>query len=476
MLPIARNFQLIAAVAAILVAPFPAHAAVAASSAEIGRGLSLAWILPFAGLLLSIALAPLLAQRAWHAHYGKIAAFWAFAFLLPFAALYGPAAALGAVLHAIVLEYLPFIALLGALYTVAGGVRLTGTLRGTPGVNTLLLLGGTLAASVTGTTGAAMLLVRPLVRANRRRRHKRHVFVFLIFLVGNIGGALSPLGDPPLFLGFLHGVPFFWPTRHLLAPTAVTSAILLALFYCLDSFHHRRAPGHDPSAFAEVEKLGIQGKLNLLLLPAILAIVLLSGVWQPGNSIAVFGVPLAVQELVAIPLLVGVSLLSLHLTSPAIRHENEFTWAAMLEVAILFAAIFLTMTPVLETLRAGAAGNAAALVSLLNPGGVPNDRAYFWATGLFSAVLDNAPTYLIFFNSAGGEAENLIGPLASTLLAISAGSVYFGALTYIGNAPNFMVKAIAESSGVKMPGFLGYIAWAAATLLPVYLVITWLFL
>ena len=438
--------------------------------------MSLVWALPFAGILASIALAPLLAPAAWSRHYGKIAAFWTAAFALPFAAMHGIGAALHELLHAALLEYLPFVLLLGALYIVAGGVRLTGTLRGTPAVNTLLLLFGTLAASVAGTTGAAMLLVRPLVRANRRRRHKRHVFVFLILLVANIGGALSPLGDPPLFLGFLQGVPFFWPTRHLVLPMMFTSAVLLALFHALDSWHHRRAPYPDPSPLAEVEKLRVEGKANLALLAAILAVIAASGAWQPAPELVVLGVVVPLPQLVADLLLAAIGLLSLRLTEARIRDLNEFEWHPMEEVAILFAAIFVTIIPVLAMLRAGEAGPAAALLPLLNPGGMPNDRAYFWATGLLSAVLDNAPTYLLFFSSAGGDVATLTGPLASTLLAISAGAVFFGALTYIGNAPNFIVKSIAESAGIKMPGFFAYIAWSAALLLPIFAAVTVLFL
>ena len=461
---------------AALLAPASACAAEDALPAEIGRTLTLAWGIPFAGLLLSIALLPLVAPKLWHHHYGKIATGWALVFVAAFAARYGVTPAAHAVVHAALLEYLPFIALLGALYTVTGGVRLTGTLRGTPMVNLLLLIGGTASASIIGTTGAAMLLVRPMVRANRRRRHKRHVFVFLILLVANVGGALSPLGDPPLFLGFLQGVPFFWTTTHLLSPTIFTSTILLLLFYLLDLYHHRRALGHDPSAIAEVEKLGIKGKRNFLLLLAILFVVLLSGSWHPGLDLSVLGVALPLEQVAAILLLLGISGLSLHLTSPVIRDENEFTWHAMLEVAILFAGIFVTIIPMLAILQAGEAGSAGALTELMNNGGVPNDRLYFWITGLLSAVLDNAPTYLIFFNTAGGDAHRLTGDWASTLEAISAGAVFFGALTYIGNAPNLMVKAIAEQGGIKMPGFFAYIGWAAAILMPVFAVVTLVYL
>jgi Na+/H+ antiporter NhaD/arsenite permease-like protein len=434
--------------------------------AEIGATLGIVWALPFAGLLLSIAVAPLVAPGTWHRHYGKVATFWGFAFVLPFAAVHGVPVAVHALLAAFLHEYLPFVMLLGALFTVAGGVRLTGTLRGTPPVNTALLACGMLLASIIGTTGAAMLLVRPLIRANRRRRHVAHVFVFFIILVGNIGGALSPLGDPPLFLGFLQGVPFFWPTVHLAAPTGLLAAVLLAVFYGLDSHYHRTAPAGDPPLLTEVEKIGLAGKRNLVLLFAIAAIVMASGVWQPGVALTVLDVPLEGQQLAAIVLLFAVARLSLRITPPAIHRANEFAWAAMIEVAILFAAIFATIIPAVLILHAQAATSAAGL----------QDWHYFWATGLLSAVLDNAPTYLLFFNLAGGDAALLAGPLAQTLVAISAGAVFFGALSYIGNAPNLMTKTIVEHAGIRVPSFFGYMAWAALLLLPLFVAITVVFL
>jgi Na+/H+ antiporter NhaD/arsenite permease-like protein len=434
--------------------------------AEIGGTLGLVWALPFAGLLLSIALAPLLAPRAWHRHYGKIAALWGIAFVLPFAVVHGLPAASHAVLGAFFHEYLPFIALLGSLYTIAGGVRLTGTLRGTPAINTLLLLAGTLIASVIGTTGAAVLLVRPLIRANRQRRHVQHVFVFFIILVANIGGALSPLGDPPLFLGFLHGVPFFWPLRHLAAPTGVIAALLLAAFYAIDHHYHRAAPAGDPWPLDEFEKIGIAGKGNLVLLLAVTAIVMMSGVWEPGVVLTLAEIPLEGQQLLSIVLLLGVALLSLRITAPAIRRANHFAWAPMREVAILFAAIFATIIPAILILHAKAAAS----------GGARGEGGYFFGTRLLSAFLDTAPTYLLFFNLAGGDPAALTGPRAATLLAISAGAVFFGALTYIGNAPNFMIRAIVEEAGLRMPSFFGFMAWSAALLLPLFIAVTLLFL
>lgn len=444
-----------------------------------GAALSAFWGVPFAGVLLSIALFPLVAPAFWHRHFGKVAAAWALAFLVPFALSFGAHEALGALAHALFDEYIPFIILLTALYTVAGGIRVRGNLRGTPRLNTAILALGTVLASVMGTTGAAMLLIRPLLRANDNRRHVVHVVVFFIFLVANVGGSLSPLGDPPLFLGFLEGVSFFWTTTHLARPMLFVSGVLLAIFYALDSYYfHRREDARsrcsEPSP--QRERSGIDGKINFVLLAAAIALVLMSGLWRPQITFEVFGTHVALQNIVRDVALVGVTLLSLALTPRAARTGNDFNWAPIEEVAKLFAGIFVTIVPVIAMLRAGQAGAFAGLVHLVNePSGEPRDIMYFWATGLLSSFLDNAPTYLVFFNLAGGDAQTLMTSGATTLAAISAGAVFMGANTYIGNAPNFMVKAIAQSRGVRMPGFFAYLGWSGAVLLPLFALTGWLF-
>ncbi|WP_085481178.1 sodium:proton antiporter [Paraburkholderia susongensis] len=444
-----------------------------------GAFLSALWGLPFAGVLLSIAVFPLVAPAFWHHHFGKVAAAWALAFLAPFALSFGAHAAVGALAHALLDEYIPFIILLTALYTVAGGICVRGNLRGTPRLNTAILALGTLLASVMGTTGAAMLLIRPLLRANDNRRHVTHVVVFFIFLVANVGGSLSPLGDPPLFLGFLEGVSFFWTTTHLALPMLFVSGVLLAGFYALDSyyFHRREEVGSrflDPTP--EGGPFGIDGKINFALLAVVIALVLMSGLWRPEVAFDVFGTHVALQNVVRDVALVGVTLLSLVLTPRAARAGNDFNWAPIEEVAKLFAGIFVTIVPVITMLRAGEAGAFAGLVHLVNePSGEPRDIMYFWATGLLSSFLDNAPTYLVFFNLAGGDAQTLMTSGATTLAAISAGAVFMGANTYIGNAPNFMVKAIAQSRGVRMPSFFAYLAWSGTVLVPLFVVTGWLF-
>lgn len=473
---------LAALIISCLVLTFPGLAAAAEAVGEHGGAphlegatLGLIWVLPFAGILLSIALFPLLAPNIWHHHFGKISAFWALSFLVPFALTYGFDLALYEVLHTVLLEYIPFIVLLLALFTVAGGVRVTGSLAGTPLVNTGLLALGTVIASWMGTTGAAMLLIRPLLKANDGRRHKVHVVVFFIFLVANIGGSLTPLGDPPLFLGFLKGVDFFWTTRHMLLPMALISAILLAIFFAMDSFFYAKEPPRKEKP-GNAEKLGIEGGVNILLLGGVVGAVLLSGVWKPGIGFEVYHVHVDIQNVARDVLLIGIALLSLKLTSSESRRLNAFSWFPILEVAKLFAGIFLTIIPAIAILRAGTDGALAGIVSAVTtPDGQPINYMYFWATGILSSFLDNAPTYLVFFNTAGGDPMHLMHDVPNTLLAISAGAVFMGANTYIGNAPNFMVKAIAEERGVNMPSFFGYIAWSGLILIPLFLLTTVVF-
>jgi Na+/H+ antiporter NhaD/arsenite permease-like protein len=446
----------------------------AAAAAVDAKALSLAWGLPFVGLLLSIALVPLLAPRLWHHRYGTIAAGWVLALALPFAAVFGPEAAAAEVWHVVLQEYVPFTALLLALYTAGGGVLLRGTLVGTPATNTALLAVGTLIASLMGTTGASMVLVRPLLRANAFRRRKVHTFVFFIFLVSNIGGSLTPLGDPPLYLGFLKGVSFFWTTTQLLGEFLLTAALLLGLYWLIDSWAWAKERPSPPEV-AEREKLRVEGWQNLGLIGLVVLVVLLQGVWRPGE-VAVLGEPIGIERLVAVAAFLAITFASVRLTPAALREANGFAWGAMAEVAKLFAAIFICMAPVLAILRAGTEGAAGPLVALTSDAaGEPIPWVYFWLTGALSSFLDNAPTYLVFFNMAGGDAVALMGEGALTLAAISCGAVFMGANSYIGNAPNFMVKAIVEEQGVRMPSFFGYCGWALVVLVPLFVLLTFVF-
>ena len=463
----------------VLVAVMALGPQIASAATLDGATLSAWWGTPFAGVLLSIAVFPLIAPTFWHHHFGKIAAAWAILFLVPFGVTFGAGVAFGSFVHAMLEEYVPFIVLLTALYTVAGGICVRGNLHGSPRMNTAIIALGTALASIMGTTGAAMLLIRPLLRANDNRKHVVHVVVFFIFLVANAGGSLSPLGDPPLFLGFLNGVDFFWTTVHLALPMLFVCGVLLAIFYGLDSyFYHRREEERvqflDPTP--DTPMLGIDGKINFVLLGVVIALVLMSGLWKPGIEFNVFGTHVALQNALRDVALIGVALLSLAVTPRTAREGNAFNWAPIEEVAKLFAGIFVTIAPVITILRAGEAGAFAGLVHLVNDvSGQPRDAMYFWATGLLSSFLDNAPTYLVFFNLAGGDAQTLMTKGATTLAAISAGAVFMGANSYIGNAPNFMVKAIAESRGVRMPSFFAYLGWSVVVLVPVFLVTAWLF-
>jgi len=451
----------------------------AAASEIDGSQLAGWWGVPFAGVLLSIALLPMLAPIFWHHHFGKVTAAWALAFFIPFALVFGWGAAGQGLVHALVAEYLPFVILLTALFTVAGGIYIRGNLRGTPLLNAGILAIGAVLASFMGTTGASMLLIRPLIRANDNRKHVAHVVVFFIFIVSNAGGSLTPLGDPPLFLGFLKGVTFFWTVDHIVFETLLLVGVLLALFFALDSWYFRQQGERnqaDPTPDSPQDALGFDGKINFVLLLAIVGLVLMSGLWQSPVQWELAGTAVGLPGLVRDAGMVAITLISLALTPRAVHEANQFSWGPMQEVAKLFAGIFLTIIPVIAMLRAGVDGAFGPIVAAVTGAdGEPLPAMYFWATGLLSSVLDNAPTYLVFFNTAGGDAATLMTTHAATLAAISAGSVFMGANTYIGNAPNLMVKAIAEDRGVKMPGFFGYMLWSGGILIPLFIVITWLF-
>jgi Na+/H+ antiporter NhaD/arsenite permease-like protein len=419
--------------------------AVAASRAGEGTMAPppLPWAIPFAGLLLSIALGPMLAPRLWQRRARLVLCGWILALLLPEVVLLGAGATALALERAVLDQYLPFITLLLALYTTAGGVFLAGGPWGRPAGNTALLAFGTLLGGVVGTTAAAMVLIHPLLAANAHRRRKGHIVVFFIVLVANAGGALSPIGNPPLYVGFLQGVPFFWPLRNLWLPLLLLAGPLLAGFYLLD-----RMLAAGENLAPRPQPLRLRGAANLALIAVVALAVVVLGTWG--------GVLVSIAA----------SLLSVLITPRAVRGRNMFSWAPIVEVAELFAAIFITIAPVLAMLRAGPAGPLGGLLRL-----VAGPAGYFWLTGLLSAFLDNAPTYLVFFGMAGGDAGRLIVPPARTLVAISTGAVFFGGLTYIGAAPNLLIRAIAARRGVRMPGFFGYCGIAVLVLaLPLLLV------
>jgi Na+/H+ antiporter NhaD/arsenite permease-like protein len=435
-----------------------------------GASLVWPWALPFLGILLSIAAGPLLLAKVWHAHYGKIVLAWAVLTLVPLAIVHGPAPALATVLQVLLSDYVSFILLLFVLYTVAGGILISGRIRTRPWTNLGILALGTALASFVGTTGASLILVRPLIRANAWRRHNVHVVVFFIFLAGNIGGALTPLGDPPLFVGFLLGVDFLWPAQNLWLQTLIVAVPVLVTFFVVDLWLFR-----DETASVEpaAEPLRIRGLINLLLFAAIIAAILGSSAWKPGIAFHVYKTELQLQNVVRDAVLVVIAVASLVLTRDEHRAANGFTWEPIREVAILFAGIFVAIAPVMAMLQAGPDGAFAFLLQAVTArDGTPHEAAYFWLTGALSAFLDNTPTYVIFFELAGGDARQLMGPLAGTLAAISMGAVYMGALTYIGNAPNLIVRAIAEERGIAMPNFFAYMLLASLVLIPLFALLT----
>ncbi|WP_425329938.1 sodium:proton antiporter [Terrirubrum flagellatum] len=459
--------------------PLPVLALLAASpamAAELdGRSLGFAWSLPFIGVLLSIALFPLFSPHVWEHHQGKIAAGWATLVILPMIFAKGFDVAGNALLHTALLEYIPFILLLLALFTTAGGILIAGNIHGSPAMNTLLLLIGAALASFIGTTGASMVMVRPVIRANDNRKHNVHVLVFFIFLVSNIGGSLTPLGDPPLFLGFLRGVDFFWTTSHLIGETLFVGGLVLAAFFAIDTYFYAKEDEllkRDPTPD---KKVRLRGLVNVALIGVIIAAILFSASVKLGEY-KFLGLTLRIEDTLRDAIFIIVTLVSLKATDAHYRDANGFSWGPIKEVAKLFAGIFITIIPVLAMLKAGRDGAFAPLVSLVtNADGTPNNAAYFWLAGALSSFLDNAPTYLVFFELAGGDPATLMTRGALTLAAISAGAVFMGANSYIGNAPNFMVYAIARDGGVKMPSFFGYMLWSGSILIPAFLIATFVF-
>ena len=410
---------------------------------ELGPSLSLWAVVPFAGLLLSIALLPLRAPHFWENHKNK--ALVAFLWSLPIAIFF-----LFQAPHELILsmkDYSSFLLLLTALFIISGGIVLKGDLKATPEVNTLFLLIGAVLANFIGTTGASMLLIRPLLQTNSERRRTLHIPIFFIFLVSNIGGSLTPLGDPPLFMGLIKGVPFFW-TLGLFPMWAVMVGGVLLMFYLFDSAQYRKEECRDLIRDRRrVVPLHMTGTINFLWIAGVIAGMFLSFPRREGVFILM-------------------SVMSLLTTKRQCRTDNKFNYNPILEVAILFAGIFVTMVPALLILNARGADL-----------GITKPWHFFWATGSLSSFLDNTPTYLAFFSLGQGLGLNgdVLGIPSIFLKAISAGAVFMGANSYIGNGPNFMVKVIAEEYKLKMPSFFGYMAYSFAILIPLYIVVTLVF-
>jgi Na+/H+ antiporter NhaD/arsenite permease-like protein len=443
----------------------------------LGEILPLYSIIPFVGILLSIAIFPLVAPEFWRKHFTQISLFWAIILAIPFIYFYKLTAA-HEILHTYFLDYIPFIILLWSLYTISGGIHISGNFASTPIVNTIFLFIGSFLASAIGTTGASMLLIRPFIKTNQIRKHKAHQIIFFIFLVSNIGGSLTPLGDPPLFLGFLHGVPFFW-TLKLFPFFAFTTLLLLGLFYIIDLFYYKKENTKQLKDKTQ-KNLELKGVYNFIFFLGVLFSIILFDSFDLGHF-KIFEIKILNTSILRNITIVLMGILSLKFTPKDIREAHNFDWFPIKEVAYLFFGIFTTMIPVLLILKAGNEGNLAFIINKIHA-----PYQYFWATGTISSFLDNAPTYLTFFNTVLGnlftheperEAVNfLITNHAIYLKAISIGAVFMGANTYIGNAPNFMVKSIAESYNIKMPSFFGYMfKYSIPILIPIFIIITFVF-
>ena len=456
---------------------------------DIGSTLPIWSIIPFVGMLLCIAILPLTKLAEWWEHHQlHVAIFWSLLFLVPFTIAYGMHETGYELMESVVLDYIPFIVLLLGLFIVAGNIHVAGTIAGTTRNNVIMLAVGTFLASWVGTTGAAMLLIRPVLRANVWRRNKTHIIVFFIFLVANIGGCLTPLGDPPLFLGFLRGVPFLWTMAHIWPILLMNTIILLVVFALIDR-HFIKKEGKEGLEALQLERKAmgripfrIEGGHNIIFLGIIIAAVILNGTIpqmdmfldDKGQVIGIEayeGIHLGFNYFLQIVLIGLAAILSWKTTDPVLREKNDFEWGPIAEVAKLFIGIFITMIPALAILR--------TYGGVL---GIDNPMKFFWITGALSSFLDNSHTYVVFLTTAGalGATSGVITTVGTVaeeiLLAISAGAVFMGAITYIGNAPNFMVKSMSErSGGVKMPSFFGYMIWSCAILVPLFVIDTLIF-
>lgn len=450
-----------------------------ASTTIEGDHLSILYTIPFFGLIASIAFFPLLAPRLWINHYGKITLLWGAAFFIPLIITFGVPISISILTDIVLSEYIPFILLLLTLYVVSSGIQISGSFAPSPMLNVIILIIGTCLASIMGTTGASMLLIRPILQANQNRQHKVHIIVFFIFLVANIGGGLTPLGDPPLFLGFLEGVNFFWTLQYMFMPVLITSSILLLLFYIIDSRYFKKE-GLRTSPLNNNE-IVIKGKFNFLLIGVVLAGIIMSGFWNPNITFQIHNTTVALENIFRDFIFLVVIYISLRFTPKQLRVDNQFNWEPILEVAKIFLGIFLTISPVILILKSPEHSTTEFLMSFAHDSvGKPIDTIYFWIIAPLSAFLDNAPTYLVFFKMAVGDqlegANYLMNVIPTTLLTISMATVFTGPLTYIANAPNFMIKSIAEQQGVKMPTFFGYAFIAIITLVPIYVLLNFIFL
>ena len=429
---------------------------------------SILWAIPFLGIIFSMSFLPLLAPNFCE-KYGVLVPFgWTAMYLVCVAFVFGFREVLPATLEPLLNDYVSFIIQIATLYIVAGGIFVDFPNGKGPVFNTMFLFFGSLLAGWIGTTGAAMLLIRPFLRANAGRKYKVHLVFFFIFLVANIGGAATPLGDPPLFIGFLKGVDFFWFIQHLSPILFGTTFVLCLLFFVVDTILFKKETGHFQTIRDNIS-FEIKGAKNLFFLALVLFTVIIC---QFKGSFEIFGESYNYSSVCRNVILLLIAALSLKFTQKRIREENGFNFAPIREVAEFFIAIFITVAPILSILSKGENGSLAGIFHWIAPGGEFILSKCFWASGLLSSVLDNAPTFLIFFHLASGNAAELMTTKAAILTSFSISTVFMGALTYIGNAPNLMVKSISQHHGIKVPSFLGYMGWSIGILAPIFWVIS----
>lgn len=415
----------------------------------------------FLGLLLSLSFCPLTTPHFWHKHEKKIILFWGIGCIFSLNYTFGLSKSFNLLADMLLHEYIPFIVLVCAIFTINSGLHINLNMKASPVKNVLVLTVASLFSSIIGTTGASMLFLRPLIRMNHERKYKTHNIIFFIFSVANIGGSLTPLGDPPLFIGFLNGVDFFWPTKHLFMPFLITIIILLLTYFLIDKYLWKKEI--IPLEKAKSINISIEGKKSFIFI--FLMIILIPFSSHLSSKIIHFGAQeVLLSNILRDALLIILSIASYFLTKQEIRHKNHFSFAPLSEVSILFLAIFTTMIPITFIINAGASSSLR----------LSSASSYFWISGILSAFLDNAPTYLVFFTLAGGNAQSLMQSV-STLQAISLGTVFFGAMTYIGNTPNFIIRSIAKQSQITMPSFIGYLGWSCIILLPIFFIISMIF-
>lgn len=431
---------------------------------------SLFWAIPFLGIIFSMSFMPLYCPNFWHKHNGYVPAFWSLIYLFFIGYIFGVSKIFDTTFEPIFDHYIPFIILISSLYIVSGGIFIDFPRANGPMFNVSFLFLGSLLSGLIGTTGAATLLIRPLLRANANRKYKTHILIFFIFLIANIGGISTPLGDPPLFIGFLEGVDFFWFIKNLYKYQLATTLFLCFLFFSIDLCLLKRE-FQENIQIDNTHHIIFRGKQNLVLIIGILLAVILCNF---DGKFVLFGEKFSYASLIRNSILLLISAVSLLITPPSIRERNSFSFEPIKEIINLFASIFITVTPIIAMLHQGDNGSLKFIFDWIAPNGSIIASRCFWASGLLSSILDNAPTFLIFFHMLSGNANELMTVKAHLLTAISMSTVFMGAMTYIGNAPNLMVKSIAANYGVKAPSFIGYLAWSIGILIPVFFIISYI--